>query len=555
MESESASASPEPAIVPSPAAPGLDVVVRVEAPARGLVRRLRRVQRQTGPDVRLVVISAGLTDAVFWDKLQRLAHEHADVLLLRSEEAGGFATSLELAIAQAAGRDLLLLGPEARVFPKLISRVREVAQADAQAALLSPLSNRARQALDSAWQAPLLPPASLSAKRWAKLIARVSPRQRPELRAPSPECVWIRGQLVAEVGPIGPPAASVDEVLAEYARRARAAGQVTRLVDDAYVHVVENSRTATAREPEQSSSMNGNPTFAELLAWHVRRGTALNRPAPLVLLDGSPFSGARAEESKELELLIDDLSLPRVVLAYPTVAGIEIAEILRGDWHNPLFYKRELYLPLAAFVEDLSEARAAITEIAHLFQIGWVHVHGLEAWPRAIHEVLLEQRLPYCVTVDDDALTYFEEENDEPAPAQSFWGEFLRGARRLLCTTDATSRALGERLGVKDKRRKVLSRHALPEAAASLPPEVVATIASAYAACARRAPRSVRRWRSPEQLRRLIELRRRPGSLIPPRAQPEPSKRETAQAWIKGFSGRVPSLLRLVKERLPYPRR
>lgn len=544
-------------MLPSEPTSVVDVVVRVETPAQGVLRRLKRVLRQRGVAFRLVVVVDGAPEASFWAKLERLARERAEVLLLRNEQPLGFRASINRALEQTSGHDVVLLEPSVRIFPGFLAKICQIGREDPYTAFVSPLSNEARAALSAEWQAPLAVPAGVSGKQWAKLVERVAPQTRPDLVSPDRACVWMSARVRQVLGAFEPSAAA-DEMLAEYASRARRSGFKARLADDLFVYSAERAPTASVPPSSGASSVPGLP-FAELLGWHTRRGTAKNRSAPLILLDGSPYFGRKAEDTRDVERVVRALAWPRVVLAYPAVGGMEIVEVLRGEWTLPLVYRRELPLPLARFVEDTSEAERALSEVLTLFQVSFVHVHGFELWPKLVQRLSAERRLPCVVTLDEEGLSLLAEEQrvQRAAPPPSGaepWTELLSNAQRVICSSEAVSTALGAALGIKEKKRRVAS--AASFAADGAPNEdVVRMVAAAYAGCQARAPSSARRWLSRDDLRRLVELRREPGPLVVTRSQPAPAEPRTPNSWLGRLGARVPSLIRNMADRIPYSRR
>ncbi|HMJ11607.1 MAG TPA: hypothetical protein VK524_09360, partial [Polyangiaceae bacterium] len=273
--SGASSSSPEhTAATPRPAARLLDVIVCVRAPSKGLLRRMRRLLRQCKSDTRVILVDAGGIDALLWSRLQGLARDAGALLLLRHESTGGGPSCVELGLAHAAQRDVLLLGAELRFYAGFLKRLRAVLLEDPKAGFVSPLSNRSRRARDPAWSGGVPELAGLSAKRAAKLIQGVSPRTRPELVAPDATCMLLRHEVLQALG--APP--DDPDNLARYVEQARGRGFRALLADDVYVQHPDSDFDANA-------SASPELPLAKVLAWHARRGTAQNLRAPLILLD------------------------------------------------------------------------------------------------------------------------------------------------------------------------------------------------------------------------------------------------------------------------------
>ncbi|HMJ13582.1 MAG TPA: hypothetical protein VK524_19320, partial [Polyangiaceae bacterium] len=245
--------------------------------------------------------------------------------------------------------------------------------------------------------------------------------------------------------------------------------------------------------------------------------------------------------------VLEQLRLPRAVLAYPAVGGIELAEIIDGEWARPLVYKLELKLPLAAFVDDTEEADLAVREALELFQVNFVHLLGFEAWPRVLTNALADRAQPYCLSVTDDELARIV----EGAPLLEPWPALLANARVVLCDSETTRAELIARFALKEKRVRSASLAGAPDSnVTTADPRLSAWIAMYDACAARSAARAP--WLGREQLLRLFSLQcsSRPLSTPPVRmsANPEP----LVQRWVQGLRQRAPGVLRSAWKRLPY---
>lgn len=532
MSSDASPSHPETAAPALPKARALDVILCIDAPGKGLLRGVRRLLRQCAGETRLIVVDGGSLDEQLWSRLQRLAREAAALLLLRRHGAGG-PSSLELAMAHSAGRDAVLLGADVQVFARFLSGLARVATEDERAGLVSALSNREQHAVEPQWKSALTPPVGVSAKRWAKLIQRVALRSRPALVVPDPTCVLLRRELLDV---IGPPTSTDAAALAHYADEARKHGFTVRLADDVYVQ--------HGSEPAHGAGDPNHP-LGPVLSWHARRGTAKNGTAPLLLLASSPFSAAGPDAPPELCSLVERLDLPRAVLAYPAVGGIEVAEILDGARQTPLVYELPLQLPLASFVEDTGEAEAALRELLDLFQIGFVHVVDLEPWGRILTTVLANDGVPYLVSVSDDA----------GAPAADSAGgpteqSLLTNARAVLCASNSLRSELCRAYALKEKRVRSETAAA---GVGGVPTDDVKLAAwrAGYDACRSRAAKRAP-WLDGEQLRRLRELHRDSRPLSTPPSKLVAQAAPLVERWVERLGRRAPGVLRSAWNRLPY---
>lgn len=529
-------AAPEPDVTRA-----LDVVVCVDAPSKGVFRRVRRLLRQCADGARVIVVDGGHIDAPSWSRLQGLAREASALLLLRHHGAAG-PSSVELAMAHSAGRDVVLLAEPVQVFPGFLRALARAARDDTHAGLISPLSNRSRHSVDTSWSSALPPPAGLRPKRWAKLIQRVASRSRPELVAPDSACLLVRRELLEILGP--PPIYGKDgAALAQYADEARKHGFRVRLADDVYVQHPDPEPAAegdsTAPAPNESHMLG------ELLVWHVRRGTAKGRTAPLLALGSSPFAEA-PPDAAVVRSLLDRLRLPRAVLAYPAAGGIELAEIIDGDPQKPFIYQRDLSAPLDASLDDTREAEDAVRELLELFQIGFIHVIDVGPWARALSGVLGNGSVPYCVSVNEGAL----DESREPA---ALLPSLLGNARAVLCSSEAACADLCRRFPIKAKRLHAETDAPSPGGEAADDAPRLSAWTAAYDACRSRASARAG-WLEREQLQRLRALYRGASPRPAPPAQVAAELGPPlVERWVQRIGRRAPGVLRSAFKRLPYP--
>jgi GT2 family glycosyltransferase len=96
-------------------------------------------------DPRMFLINDSPDDGPTADLLGERQFQRADVILLKNEQNVGFVRSvnLGLAMARAAGHDVLLVNSDTQTFPGTMKRLLEAAAADPQIGFASPRSNNA----------------------------------------------------------------------------------------------------------------------------------------------------------------------------------------------------------------------------------------------------------------------------------------------------------------------------------------------------------------------------------------------------------------------------
>jgi len=405
-----------------PGGSGVDVVVPVFNARKQTLRCLRSVLRHAKGDFRLVVIDDASTDPKLWPRLEEFARERARVILLRNPNNLGFSATVNRGIELAGGRDVLVLNSDTKVFADFLGRLREAAYADPRTGIVCPLSNNATicSAPDFCRDNPL--PPGVSGKQLARLVRRIAQRERPELVTPVGFCMYLRHDLLEDVGRFD--AGRYGRGFGEendLGERAKARGWRIRLADDVYVlhegkasfgelgQSLEktNARVLEAQHPGYHAAVaefiRANPlaSIHARMRSHIKRRSHDTEPAPLELLHSSPFSDEAGGTEQVVRDLVRALRLPRVVLAYPGDAGIEVAEVIDGDVGAPLRYSFPLATPVPRFAHAHAEAESALARILELFRVGVAHVHHFFYWPLSIARVFHQRGVPYLTTQHD----------------------------------------------------------------------------------------------------------------------------------------------------------
>lgn len=402
--------------------PGVDIVVPVFNAREQTLRCLRSVMRHARGDFRLVVIDDASTDPELWPELERFAADHGRVVLHQNDKNLGFSGTCNRALAAAGDRDVLLLNSDTIVFRGFLEQLCDTAHAAARNGIVCPLSNNATICSVPAFCQVNRLPEGMSAKRMAALVRRGSRKRRPELVTAVGFCMYVRAEVLADVGRLD--AERFSRGFGEendFAERAKAAGWKIRLADDTYVWhdgkasfgeegfalEAANAPVLEARHPGYHAAVarfiQDNPLapIHDELRWQLARSAHASRPTVLMLLHASPFREACGGTEWIVRDLLQHLRLPRAVVAYPGDSCIEVAELLDGDCERLSVHRFPLKTPVPRFCHEHAEAAQTVREVLRLFRIGHVHVHHLMNWPLSIDRTLREAGVPYSMTVHD----------------------------------------------------------------------------------------------------------------------------------------------------------
>src|SRR5262249_39763038 len=151
-------------------------------------------------DVRVLVIDDASTDTKLWPALERIARADRRVRLFKNLQNVGFVRTANRGFAEAAGRDVLLLNSDTRVFRGFLARLRRAAYADARTGIVCPLSNNATIcSVPDMGRENSLPP-GMRARQMAELVQSSSRRRFPELVTPVGFCMYVRSTVISEIG-------------------------------------------------------------------------------------------------------------------------------------------------------------------------------------------------------------------------------------------------------------------------------------------------------------------------------------------------------------------
>ncbi len=230
----------------------VDIVVCVHNALSDVQRCLEAVVRHTNPPYSLILVDDG-SESETHAYLSEFANSQGAVLL-RNEEAKGYTRAANQGLRRSSADYVVLLNSDAVVTPEWLDRLIACAESDPRIGLVGPLSNTASwqsiPEIESQGDWPANPlPAGMTIEEMGRLVARYSARLYPPMPFLNGFCLFIRREVIAEIGyfdeeTFGAGYGEEDD----YALRARKAGWLLALADDAYVyHAQSRSYSTEAR--------------------------------------------------------------------------------------------------------------------------------------------------------------------------------------------------------------------------------------------------------------------------------------------------------------------
>ena len=223
-----------PAAVGHEPTPGgaVTVAVAIHNAREDVERCVQSLRRHVSVEHRVLLIDDASTDQGLQHFLQEVAREDGRFEVLSHDVNLGYTRTINEACAVALG-DVILLNSDTVVTPRWIENLRQVAYSRRCVATVTAVSNNA-----GAFSVPVANqdnplPEGVTVDEMAALVARVSPRRRPEAPTGNGFCMYVRREALESVGDFDAdafPRGYGEEN--DFCQRARKAGFVN-LIDDA----------------------------------------------------------------------------------------------------------------------------------------------------------------------------------------------------------------------------------------------------------------------------------------------------------------------------------
>jgi O-antigen biosynthesis protein len=239
------------------------------------LRCVESVLRHGAPARRIVLADDASTDRDLVRELQRFAALDARVELLRSDRNLGFVATCNRAIRSAPECDVLLLNSDTVVTRGFLDRLRDCACDTPDTGIVCPLSNNATiLSVPKFCEENPIPPGH-TVDTFAELIAKASPKLRPDIVTAVGFCMYVRRAVFDRVGVFDE--ANFGRGYGEendLCERALAAGFRIRLADDAFVYheggASFGTETTALKQANGATMERLHPTYLDRVGEFVR---------------------------------------------------------------------------------------------------------------------------------------------------------------------------------------------------------------------------------------------------------------------------------------------
>ncbi|MCA9255301.1 MAG: glycosyltransferase, partial [Phycisphaerales bacterium] len=401
---------------------GVDIVVPIYNARHDVERCVESVLRHASGDWRLILVDDCSTDAELVAFLKQTADKHDRVIYLKNEVNGGFVVTANRGMREAGKRDVLLLNSDTITTPRFIEKHVECVYADATTGIATPFTNNGTICSIPDFCRDNALPDGLSVDAYAALVERVSPRSRPEIVTAVGFCMYIRAEVVRQIGLFD------EEAFGrgfgeenDFCERARKRGWRIRLVDDCFVAHMgkasfgdegralehENSRTLAKMHPNYFADVAAfcanNPLrdHQDRIRFELTRRRMREFPAALFVLH-APITGDQTGGTEHfVRRLVESLALPRAVVAWPEGRSLVAMEIDRGRVDAAVRYQYDLPVEPPFFSLRDEVVERIFDEMLDDFDVSFAHIHHLIRWPISLWRRLAARGVPYVYTIHD----------------------------------------------------------------------------------------------------------------------------------------------------------
>jgi len=401
---------------------GVDVVVPIYNAGPDVRRCVESILRHATGDWRLTLVDDASTDEALVAFLEETQNKSARTQLLRNEQNSGFVVSANRGMRHAEGRDVVLLNSDTIVVEGFIDKLAACTYADERTGIVSPLTNNGTICSVPRFCEDNDLPADMSVDEYGRLVSQTSLHRRPELVTAVGFCMYVRAEVFKRIGYFdeGRFGRGFGEEN-DFCERAKAAGYTIRLCDELFIaHTGKatfgeegydlertHARTLRRRHPtyfrDVADFCRRNPLreIQENVRFHLARHRGRRHPAMMFLLHSTVFSKGMGGTEYLVRDLVENLALPRSLIAFPEGRHIVVAEVFAGRVADALVYRFDLRSEPAVFQQRDEELESVFGRILDLFTVGGAHIHHLMNWPIGLWRVLQGRGVPYIYTIHD----------------------------------------------------------------------------------------------------------------------------------------------------------
>lgn len=366
---------------------------------------------------KLILINDKSTDKRVDKLLKKYEKNNKDIVLLENEENLGFVKTVNKGM-KYSNNDVLLLNSDTEVTKNWLKKITKCAYSSDDVATVTPLSNNATLASVPVPYVPNDIPEGYTLDSMAELVEKCSLHAYPEIPTGHGFCLFIKREALDKVG-------YFDEINFgkgygeenDFSFRCFEYGYRHLLCDDTYILHKESKSFLDSKVERIKNALE---KLENLHPIYMKKMNFWNSQKPLKYIgDNVNFALSNDEERPNILYVIHDFNKQR--LGGTTLHAYDLIEKVRKKMNvhvlsvensnikvSSYFKNTEFEIAYPLHLHDINitngrnnEYKRVVKEIVNNYRISFVHIHHLLNHYFDLFDVLLEENIPYMITLHD----------------------------------------------------------------------------------------------------------------------------------------------------------
>ena len=393
----------------------VDVIISVHNGYSFFRRCMESVLRHTTPPYRVVVMDDASSDPDLLSYLETLK-AMKQVVITRNPKNMGYVHTVNQAL-QSTKDDVILLNSDTVVTKNWLDKLYRCAYSSERIGSVGPLSNNATICSIPNFCEKNRLPDGFDVDSFADLVDRSSVRLYPAIITNPGSCIYIKRQVINEIGIFDEAFSPGYEEENDFCMRAFRAGYVAVLDDATFIYhegEASYSEKASSLKKEHYQLMERkNPGYMELVEGFIRENPikdiqerirggiideyAKTRPRLLYVIHKSIYGGPPGGTEFHCLQLVENLKEYLVYVLYPEGQNLVLQE------HSPLGIKEYTYPKRYSTQHCIKDPASEnlLRQILKEFSIQLVHAQHLLGLPLSFIQVAKGQGVPVVLSLND----------------------------------------------------------------------------------------------------------------------------------------------------------
>jgi len=393
----------------------VDIIIAVHNGHSVFRRCIESVLRYTAPPYRIIVMDDASSDPdllTYLETLKALKH----VVIIRNSDNQGYVRTVNQAL-QHSMNDVVLLNSDTVVTRDWLDKLYACAYSNTKIGSVSPLSNNATICSIPNFCERNRIPDGFDIDSFGDLVYQSSARLYPAIITNPGSCIYVKRQLIDEIGAFDEAFSPAYEEENDFCIRAFRAGYVAVLDDTTFIyHEGESSYSGKAsdlKHEHQQLMERKNPGYSDLVQSFVRENPlrdiqervrsriiqtyARARPALLYLVHKSICGESPGGTELHCLQLVQNLKEYLIYVLYPEGQNLILRE------HTPLGVKQYTYGKPYSSQHCITNrtTERLFRRILRDFSIRLVHIQHMLGLPLSLIHVAKDEGIPVILSLND----------------------------------------------------------------------------------------------------------------------------------------------------------